>query len=179
VVAYRVCRRSSASLGLSNQRYDGPWRPCVGRSRRTGISSQISAHRAISLSGWRTPPFELAWLTRLFAPLCFHPQRHTLASCSCQSFRIPIKVNLLKALFSWKFSLGGGSSEADRARCAPQGSKSHSKARLTIKDGRWRYHTTPSEDTKSGQYAVDIRQCSRLRCVALWLANKQYSRLTQ
>jgi hypothetical protein len=137
---------------------DGDLKPNLGSS-------------AISPVGGGTPLFHaMNWhvhfsdSTRLFVPFFFHPQRHTLASCSHQFFRIPIKVNLLKALFSWKFS--GGSSEADRARCAPQGSKSRSKARLTIKDGRWRYHTTPSEDTKSGQYAVDMRQCSWLRCVA-------------
>src|SRR6266852_3568863 len=72
----------------------------------------------------------------------------------------------LRALFLWEFS--GGSSEADRARCTARKQVTF-KARLTIKyikDGRWRYHTTSSEDTKSGQHAVDIRQCSWLLYVA-------------
>jgi hypothetical protein len=76
---------------------------------------------------------------------------------------ILIKVNLRRRL-SWKFS---GDLPKLIGHDTHHKAESHSKARLTITDGCLPYHNTPSEDAKGGQYAGDMRQCSRLWCAAL------------
>ena len=107
--------------------------------RRDGDLKPNLGSSAIAPSGGVRRPFsqsELAWSLVSSFHLFFHLQRHTLASCSSQSFRIPIKVNLSKALFSWQFS--GGFSEADRAHCAARHQVTFKGASNYQIDQRWK-----------------------------------------
>lgn len=66
---------------------DGDLKPNLGSSSISPVDAVLSV-------------VATGMLTRLFVSLFLHPQRHTLAGCSRQSFHILIKVNLPKALLS-------------------------------------------------------------------------------